>query len=338
MLVMVTKDYYSILEVHRRCRPTIVEAAYRTLMKEYHPDVNHATVGEHARELTEAYSVLSDKSKRKDYDRNQASNVKMIGPYKVMEVIAEGGFGRTYKAEHTILKELVCVKDCSNISAADTEMLIQEAKAAWDLRHYALPAMRDLVQTSDGRVFLVMSFIPGLTLEKIIEKSGALDAEHVAWITERVLNALNYMHHHGVVHGDLKPQNIIVQADKHMAVLVDFGLSMVKPSSKDEAKGFTPYFAPPEEIAGKPLIPESDYYSLGMTMIYALSGGTQFVEKKQVPSDVPDAMCSFIKKLIVKDVNSRPQYGKDNLCELIVEMRKKVFGRHRSNMKPIDGV
>src|SRR5438046_8895298 len=118
-----------------------------------------------------------------------------------------------------------------------------------------------------------------------------------------------------------------------MAVVVDFGLSDVKTTSKSESKGYTPFFAPPEEINGKPLIPESDYYSLGMTMIYALSGGAEYVERKQVPNDVPDELCGFIKRLIARDVNSRPQYDKEDLVDTFGEIRKKVFGRATSGMK-----
>ena len=333
------KNWYQILEVNPRASREVITAAYHTLMKQHHPDVDHGTVGTFARDLNAAHEVLTNERKRKEFDAEISSaSTKMIGPYTVREIIAEGGFGRTYKGQHSILKELVCIKDCSNVSLADTGMLIEECKVLWDLRHYALPSMRDLIQLDDGRILLVMSYIPGLTLEKEVLRVGAMEPETVAWITERILNALNYIHRHGVVHGDIKPQNIIVQENTHMAVLVDFGLSAVKPTSKDESKGFTPHFAAPEEIAGKPLIPESDYYSLGMTMIYALSGGHEYVERKQVPNDVPDELCAFIKRLIARDVNSRPQYGKEDLCDTIVDIRKKVFGRHRSNMKPIVGV
>lgn len=333
------QDWYKILQVDPNAVTEVIDASYRALMKLHHPDLGKSKLGLTARELNEAREFLSDPLKRSVFDKERNPDVgKMVGPYKLIELIAEGGFGRTYKAEHSILKELVCIKDCSNVSAENTQMLIDEAKTTWDLRHYALPAIKDLIQLSDGRVLLVMSYIPGLTLEKVVEKTGKVDPEHVAWITERILNGLTYLHRHGVIHGDLKPQNTIVQADKHMAVIVDFGLSMVKPTSKSESKGYTPFFAPPEEISGQPLVPESDYYSLGMTMIYALSGGIQFVERKEVPNTVPSEMCDFIKRLIARSISNRPCYGKEDITDTFSEIRKSAFGRRRSNMKPIPGI
>jgi serine/threonine protein kinase len=310
------------------------------MMKEIHPDTGASTDGTRATEINEAHESLTDPQKRGQYDRSREVDVgKTVGQYKLLNQIAEGGFGRTYLAEHKVIKELVCIKDCSNVSLADTGMLVEECKVLWDLRHYALPAMRDLIQLDDGRVLLVMSYIPGLTLEKTVQKTGPMDAESVMWIIERIINALNYIHRNGVIHGDLKPQNVIVQEDKHMAVIVDFGLSLVKPSHDSESKGYTPFFAPPEEVDGKPLVPESDYYSLGMTMLYALGGGPECVARKEVPSDLPDEICNLIKWLIARDVKSRPQYGilGNDLGDIINEVRQKAFGRTTSGMKPIFG-
>ena len=73
------------------------------------------------------------------------------------------------------------------------------------MRHFSIPTIRDIVRLDDGSPMLVMSYIPGLTLEKVIKKVGKLDAEHVAWIAERCLNVLMYLHYNGVVHGDVKP-------------------------------------------------------------------------------------------------------------------------------------
>jgi len=340
MKSIITNNLYEVLEVNPRARTSVIDAAWKALMKEVHPDIpGHSMRGDTAKSLNEAKDILTDSLKRADYDKQLNSiNPSAIGPYKIIKQIAEGGFGRTYLAEHKILKEQVCIKDCSNVSLGDSGMLIDECKAVWDLRHYALPAMRDLIKMDDGRLVLIMSYIPGLTLQQIVEKTGALDSEHVCWITERILNALTYLHRNGVIHGDLKPQNIIVQPEKHMAVIVDFGLSLVKPNSKSEAKGYTEYYAPPEEIDGKPLVPESDYYSLGMTMLFALGGKAEYVTRKEVPDDTPDELCEFIKRLIARNVSGRPQYGKEDITDTFVEIRKKVFGRHRSGMKPIVGI
>ncbi|MBI2672918.1 protein kinase, partial [Candidatus Woesearchaeota archaeon] len=229
-------------------------------------------------------------------------------------------------------EEPVCIKHAHYVSPQDEEIIRKEAKAIWDLRHHSLPAMRDMFRMDDGSFALVMSYIPGPTLEQIIQKNGKLDSEHVAWISERALSALWYLHLNGVVHGDVKPQNIIVQPESHAMVLVDYGLAAVKPSSNTKAIGYTPYFASPEQEKGCPLVPESDFYSLGMTMIYALGGD---VGKKRVPSNVPDALRDFIADLIVHDVNSRPNWEKANLIEQLADVRTKAFGRRRSSMAKI---
>jgi len=327
------KDYYDLLEVSPRARKEVINAAYKVLMKDYHPD----KIGDDrvAKSLNEAYQTLKDGRSRKKYDRQrESSDGTIIGDYKVLELIAEGGFGKTYKGEHVTLKSPVCIKHASNVSPQDEEILINEAKSIWDLRHYAIPAIRNILKLDDGSLALVMSYIPGPTIEEIIDKNKRLDPEHVCWITERVLNALMYLHYHGVVHGDVKPQNIIVQPDSHQVSLVDYGLSLIRPTSGSESKGYTPYFAPPEQIKGFTLLPESDFYSLGMTMVYMLGGD---VTKKHVPGHVPDLLCDFIKRLIVRDVLGRPRWDKVNLIEELQSIREKTFGRTCSFGKKIAG-
>lgn len=329
-------SHYDVLEVSRRASQEVIKAAYRALMSRHHPDQSGGS-NRVAQQLNEAYETLTDVAKRAKYDEDSTRLVgTMVGNYRVIEEIAEGGFGVTYRGEQPLVKESVCIKHCLNVSPQDEEILVAEAKAAWDLRHYAIPTMRDLVRMDDGSLALVMSYVPGPTIEQIVERTGArIDPEHVAWIIERVLNGLKYMHMHGVVHGDVKPQNIIVQPEKHMAVLVDFGLAMVKPTAASASKGFTPLYAPPEEMEGRPLLPESDFYSLGMTMLYALSGGHEHVQRLRLPTDVPEPLRRFVKRLIVRDVLSRPNWEKEDLCETIRTVRMESFGRTESRMKEL---
>lgn len=325
-------DPYKALEISNRATPTVIKAAYQALIKLHHPD--HAGNDKRAKELNAAYEILSNPDKKKAYDK--AANKKesdLIGSYRVTESIAEGGFGVTYKGEHVITGDPVCIKHCSEISSAHDQILIDEMKSIWDLRHYALPVMRDLHRLDDGSLALIMSYIPGYTLEQIVEKVGKLEPETTAWITDRILNALLYLHHHGVIHGDIKPQNVIIQPKTHSVVLVDFGLAMVKPGVSAKSLGYTPIFAAPEQIDGKPLLPASDYYGVGMLMVYALNGGKR-MEKKEVPASVPDPMSGFIASLVKRNILDRPQ---ENLFDEFVKVRQQSFGRTRSGMKDIPG-
>lgn len=328
-------DFYELLEVSPRARPEVIAAAYKALAQIYHPDKTGSD--RVSKDLGEAYATLKDEKARKKYDRECGKAVgKVLGNYRILEEIAEGGFGKTYRGEHTMLGTPVCIKHASHVSPQDEIILTEEAKAIWDLRHYAIPSIREILKLDDGSLALVMSYIPGPTLEKIAEnKGGALDAETVCWITERVLNALKYLHFHGVVHGDVKPQNIIVQPDKHMVVLVDYGLSLIRPTADSSAKGYTPFYAPPEQVSGLTLLPESDFYSLGMTMIAALGGD---LGRKRVPEDLPDQVCRFIKRLVAHDILDRPRWNEDDLIEDLRAVRIKSFGRSSSFGKKIAGL
>lgn len=317
-------DFYSVLEVAPRASQEVVEAAWKTLAKSLRSDLKAFQA------INEAHETLGDPVKRNAYD-NQRKNDKVIGNYRIVKQLAEGGFGQTYLAEHVISGSQVCIKHAHQVSAQDEAILLEEAKAIWDLRHYGIPTIRDIIRLPDGSLALVMSYIPGPTLAEYVEKHKKLEPWVVACIVDRAINALKYIHFHGIVHGDVKPQNIIIQPEIHGMVLVDYGLSAIRPKRGSLSKGYTPHFAPPEQISGSVLLPESDFYSLGVTMIYALGGS---IDSRKVPSDTPDAMRHFIKKLLTHDILGRPNWQKENLSESFTKVRKESFGHATSNMKP----
>ncbi len=254
----------------------------------------------------------------------------IIGNYEVVRQIGEGGFGRTYEARHIILDEKACLKQNINLSNADTELLKQEAKLLWKVHHYSLPAMRDFFKAPDNSYVLAMSFIEGKTLDKVIEKHKALHPEEVCWISQRLLNGLHYLHNMGIVHGDVKPPNIIVQPREHNAVLVDYGLASYRPTHKTSAVGYTAIFAAPEVIDGKPPIPESDIYSLGLTMIYAMGGDAL---AKTYPDYVPKPLQDFCNDLVRFNPLDRPSWEKQDLIARLSDVRQEVFGRKVSIKK-----
>lgn len=222
------------------------------------------------------------------------------------------------------------------VSNEDSNLLVREAKVLWDIHHYSLPTLRDFYKCDDGSYALIMSFVEGKTLEDLVvdkaKNKKALHPENVCWITQRCLNALQYLHYHGIIHGDVKPQNIIVNPNEHNATLVDYGLSIVKPKADTRQDGYTPAFVPPEILHGKPPLPESDFYSLGATMIYALGGNPI---AKTYPKHVPNEVLSFFDSLVLHDSKKRPKWEDKDLVRELSDIRMAVFGRRRSDKKAI---
>lgn len=262
-----------------------------------------------------------------------------VGNYLVERMIAEGAFGKTWLATHMLLGEDVCIKDCSNIEPRYASRLVEEVRIIWHLRHHSIPAVRELYELADGTYAMVMSFIPGETVEQLVERLGPIHPEDVCWITGRNLNGLWYLHMHGVVHGDEKPQNIIVHEPSHTVFMVDYGLALSKPKPNDGSLGYTECFSPPEAVRGDSLRAESDMYSLGMTMLFMLGGGMKYVEQRKVPPHVPKPLAAFVERLIALDMNDRPNWKqKVTPYEEIGRIRMEVYKRDITYMVPIRGI
>lgn len=251
-----------------------------------------------------------------------------IGNYEVLKQIGDGGFARTYLASHILLGEMACLKQNINLSKEDVSLLRDEAKLLWRIHHHSLPTLRDYIELDDGSCVLVMTYIEGKDLFKIIDKDfpDGIDPEHVCWITQRLLNALHYLHFYGIIHGDVKPHNILIVPKDHNAVLVDYGLSSIKPKSGTKAIGCTEAFAAPEQLAGKPPIPETDIYGLGVSMIYALGGNFKAMT---YPSSVPKDLQKYFSQMVVRDPMKRPSTA-ESLIKPLADIRVKLFGRASS--------
>ena len=191
-----------------------------------------------------------------------------------------------------------------------------------------MPTLRDYIELEDGSCVLVMSFIEGKDIFKIITEDypKGIEVEHVCWITQRLLNALHYLHFYGIVHGDVKPHNILIVPEDHNAVLVDYGLSCIAPKSSSRAAGCTEAFAAPEQLAGKPPIPETDIYGLGITMIFALGGNFRATT---YPAHVPKELQDFFNQMVVHDPMKRPK-STEPLISQLSDIREKIFGRRSS--------
>ena len=253
-----------------------------------------------------------------------------VGNYKIKKMIAEGGFARIYQAEHMILEKPACIKQCKENSKDYMELLKQEARILWDLcEHHSIPHAKEFTEIGDGSCVMVMSYIDGKTLDTLITENTRIHPEDACWITQRTLEALYYCNYNGVIHGDVKPGNIIVEEKKHDIKLIDFGLATNKPVSSTLPIGYTEAFVAPEILEGKPPLPETDIYGAGLVMLYAL-GGDPLV--KSLPDDVPLDIKGFCNALLRYDPMERPNWEKENLVQRLSDVRHNVFGRRHTEM------
>ncbi len=204
--------------------------------------------------------------------------------YRILRLLGEGGMGAVYQAWDVRLNVPVAVKEMMaqpGLDAATLEGLREqfqrEATVLARLNHPNLVRVIDFFQEG-GNAYLVMSFVEGENLATLIERRGALPEPQVLRWAEQLLDALAYCHARGVLHRDIKPQNVIIRPDGQ-AVLVDFGLVKLwdpnDPRTRTVMRGIgTLEYAPPEQydLQMGHTDPRSDIYSLGAMLYHALTG------------------------------------------------------------------
>jgi serine/threonine protein kinase len=250
-----------------------------------------------------------------------------LGTYRLTkdEPIAEGGFAYIYQAEHTVLHQPACLKANKISNEQHVKLLLEEASILWGLDGYhSIPTLREVYVLDKEHAIAVLSYIEGQSLDTIVEQNGRVHAEDAAWITERLLGALHYVHRNGIVHGDVKPQNVLIEPEKRDIKLIDFTLAVKNPDARTAMKGYTDGYGAPEVIDGKPPLPESDLYGAGMVLLYALGGDPI---SKILPADVPRPLGDFCYELIRHDPLQRPSWERNNPLQRLSDIRYEVFGR-----------
>ena len=206
------------------------------------------------------------------------------GRYLIEQLLGQGGMGAVYYAQDNRLDVPVAVKELTPQPGLDKQTLAelrtqfeQEAQILARLDHPHLVRVSDFF-SQGGSEYLVMSYIEGESLSARIERDGALEESQVLVWAAQLLDALSYCHSRGIIHRDVKPQNVIIRPDGRVA-LVDFGLVKLwdpnDPHTKIAMRGMgTPEYAPPEQYDAQMghTDPRSDLYSLGATLYHALTG------------------------------------------------------------------
>src|SRR5580700_8477120 len=215
------------------------------------------------------------------------------GGYRVTHLVGVGGMGRVYCAEQVTLARTVAVK-VMHPSLGEEEQtaarFLNEARAASRLSHPNSVAIYDFGRTDDRRPYIVMEYLRGRDLARVVADDGPLPVARLAGLLHQTLAALEEAHALGIVHRDLKPDNLVLEplkSGRDFVKVVDFGLAKILESDNEKAAGGraltrpglvcgTPDYMSPEQARGETLDGRSDLYSLGVVLYEMLSGHVPF--------------------------------------------------------------
>ncbi len=248
------------------------------------------------------------------------------GRYQLVEPIGRGGMGIVWRAHDELLDRAVAVKEVRYDSAMGDELdelnrrTMREARAAGRLTHPNVVVVHDVIE-EDGRPWIIMQLVDSRSLGQVIREDGPLSPERTTEIGLQVLDALRAAHAQGVLHRDVKPENVLITDDGRV-VLTDFGIARLEADSTMTRTGLvgTPAFIAPERLRGYPAQRESDLWSLGATLYTAVEGkpphdrGMPLATMHAVLNDEPKPpvragrLGVVLDQLLRKEPADRPSY------------------------------
>jgi serine/threonine protein kinase len=274
----------------------------------------------------------------------QLVGTTLANRYEIISLLGEGGMGAVYKARDTELDRLVAIKLIRPELAKDPEMLRrfkQELILARQITHKNVIRIFDLGQ-SDGIKFITMELVEGRNLRSLLLERGKLPPEQAARIMLQICRALEAAHSEGVIHRDLKPQNIMLDASGRVTVM-DFGIARsayLPGMTQTGALIGTPEYMSPEQARGEKLTERSDLFSLGVILYELLIGTSPYQsdtplatlwkrmnEKVTPPVTVDPTLPPALSDIVVKALEVEPENRFASTAEMgnLVGAFRRVF-------------
>lgn len=249
------------------------------------------------------------------------------GRYELGELIGEGGAARVYHARDKVLDRVVAVKILRDEYGNDEEFIARFYREARAVASLSNPHIVDIYDygAHEKTYFIAMQYIEGTDLKTILRREGRIAPARVVALGDDILRGLSAAHEYGIVHRDVKPQNLLVRASDGHVKLTDFGVARTLEATQNTAAGTTvgtAHYMAPEQASGSTLSPASDLYAVGVVLFEALTGrlpydGTSAIQialqhlRAPIPAinviapEVPPALALVVERALAKDPAAR---------------------------------
>lgn len=257
--------------------------------------------------------------------------------YQLLDRLGAGGMGEVWRARSLRLDRLVAIKRVSADLPGSNELLVREARAIACLRHPSIVQVFDVVYDDEGVPYLVMELLEGSDLGVVVATGGPLEEQRAVRLMVGIVAGLETAHRSGIVHGDVKPENILLTIDAtgtESAVLLDFGIAhSVAPVGRETMTlAGTPAFMAPEQVMGTMAGPRADQWSACVTLYTIITGREPFVRESTLamfdairtaplpyPRDV--AMDPALFAIVARGTRKEPVQRYDDITELRVALQ-----------------
>src|SRR5579884_308798 len=272
------------------------------------------------------------------------TGVRLADRYLVQEIVGYGGMATVFHGVDTLLDRQVAIKVLNQPIGphdSDRDAFLREARTAASLTHPGIDGVYD-ANLHNGWPYIVMQYLPNGSLKERIDARAPLPAAEAVEVTIRLAEALAYGHRHGVVHCDVKPQNVLFDADGEPK-LVDFGISqtMAATAAFTSTVSGTAGYVAPEQLEGLPLDGRADVYSLGTVLYQTLTGRLPFEAPnvtalatrrlvapprpvQELNPDVPSALAAIVMRTLERDRERR--YTADELAAALRAFQRGAPG------------
>jgi formylglycine-generating enzyme required for sulfatase activity/predicted Ser/Thr protein kinase len=261
---------------------------------------------------------------------------KVLGGVKIERLIGKGGMGTVYRGHQLDLERPVAVKVLAPALTSDpkrVQQFLREAKALGKLEHPNIVTIYTAGK-EDETLFIVMQLVEGESVDKLVRREGALAIERACDIVTQAAKGLYEAHEKGIVHRDVKPENLLLAGET--IKVVDFGLARMEGDAFRFASGRivgTPHFMSPEQIDGREVDARTDIYALGATFYYLLTGtrphegdtpvdillkhiNETLIPPRERRREVPEELSRLVCKMMVKDASARYQSLREVLRDI----------------------